>query len=736
MTSTTTRGRALAIAGLLAFLAPSSALAQLNKDQEACLNALNKDAAKLAAVRGKVSGACLKAAGKGKLPTGQSADQCLVADAKGLIAKATSKLDADFTAKCGTLPSFGVPGGTTAGIIAGAAVDQSLNLLADVFGDSLTTGAIDCAGDKTGCGCQQAVDKGYEKIAAASFKQFVKCKKATLKDGATAASALEDCVDNTGTAGSIAADGKQKIAKAIAKLTDAVGKKCGGVSTAETLPGLCAGTSAAMLPTCVAQRVACRICLTINGTDNLAVDCDSFDDGQLNLSCPYETFNLRSLAQPAHSPGSPGVTVSDANLITQFGSADISLNNARFTRFRLSPIATQPDAILVLVPGFEGGANDFKIFAENLIPKVFLETGKVLEVWAYDRRSNQLEDTVGLDIAEAHQDPFIALDWLFGTELSLPLDATLVAGPNRRAVFYDAHVDTAFIANWTPLVFSQDIDAIVEKARTVAKNANVFLGGHSAGTGFTARYASTDFNLTGMGPAQPGYAKLRGLVLLEGGGGSTGGAPLTADTLDRIEAAFDGGLYGAVRDNAGRCVDGTTACTQANEATTCIGQMPPKCTLPTNAYSLVPGVLNPRIFAQAEIGAIQSITDLNTGQVLTEVDQGSPGNNAGAKVPDLAPLAFIGPATVEGGFGTFLDKDGVIASSVAPFVAMSVGEVGPTSCTDRSLRRRALVRRRRRCPEGIGEPTRRSRGSIASSARSTRGTPTSAIGIIPAAGSR
>lgn len=443
------------------------------------------------------------------------------------------------------------------------------------------------------------------------------------------------------------------------------------------LPGLCAGTSAATLGTCVAERVACRVCLAINASDNLNVDCDAFDDGQTNLSCPDETFNLRSIAQPAHSPGSPGVTVSTASLIAEFGGTDINLNNARYTRFRLSPIATQPDAILILVPGFEGGANNFRIFAENLIPYVFAQSGKVLEVWAYDRRTNQLEDTAGLDIAEAHSDPLVALDWLFGGELSLPLDADLVAGPNRRAVFHDAHADTAFIANWTPLMFSQDIDAIVEKARTVAKHQNVFLGGHSAGTGFTARYASTDFNLTGAGPAQPGYAKLRGLVLLEGAGGNTSGAPLTTDTLDRIEAAFDGGLFGAVRDNAGRCVDGTTACTLANEATACSGQTPPKCTLATTSYSVVAGLLNPRIFAQAEIGAIQGISDPNTGQVLTGVDQGSPGNNALAKVPDLASLSFIGPSTVEGGFGTFLDKDGVIATSVAPFVAMSVGEPGP-----------------------------------------------------------
>ena len=242
-------------------------------------------------------------------------------------------------------------------------------------------------------------------------------------------------------------------------------------------------------------------------------------------------------------------------------------------------------------------------------------------------------------------------------------------------MFYNTQADIAFIANWTPLVFSRDIDAIVEKARTVAKNDNVFLGGHSAGTGFAARYAATDFNLTGTGPAEPGYAKLRGLVLLEGGGGTTAGAPLTNDTLDRIEAKFDGGLFGAVRDNAGRCVDGTTACTIATEATDCAGQTPPKCTPPTTAYSVV-GLLNPRILAAVEPAAIQGISDPDTGQIILQVDQGSAGNNAIAKVPDLATLAVLPQATVYGGIGSFIDDDGLVAR-LAFFVATSVGAPGP-----------------------------------------------------------
>lgn len=239
-----------------------------------------------------------------------------------------------------------------------------------------------------------------------------------------------------------------------------------------------------------------------------------------------ETLTMPSDAAPAETPGSDGV---DPNaypqLVTQFGGTDFSLNNVTYTRYFVSPLlGSVPDAVLILVPGFEGGALTFKILAENAVSRA-LENGMRLEVWAYDRRGHQLEDLVGQDIAEAALDPQIALDWYFGEALGLPLHPELAAGPNRRAIVHGAQADTAFIANWTELVFSRDLDVLVEAARSVARSQNVYLGGHSAGTGFTARYAATDFNLAGIGAPEPGYAKLRGLVLLEGGAGASRARP-------------------------------------------------------------------------------------------------------------------------------------------------------------------------------------------------------------------
>lgn len=394
-----------------------------------------------------------------------------------------------------------------------------------------------------------------------------------------------------------------------------------------------------------------------------------------SVAVTTNTTDIPSSAQAPNTPGSPGVTVTNPNLITQFGAGPFSLNNARYTRFRFEPGLVTPHAILILVPGFEGGANTFKILAENLVARELADHGLAVEVWAHDRRTNQLEDTAGLEIAESLTDATVALDWLFGAELGLSLHPALASGPNRRAVFYNAQSDVPFLANWTNLVFSRDIDAIVEAARGASRD-NVFLGGHSAGTGFAARYASTDFNLSGSGPADPGYAKLRGLVLLEGGGGSTAGTALTEDTLDRIEAKFDGGLFGAVRDNLPRCVDGDTACTIGNEATDCAAFSNTKCTLPTTAFS-TSSLLNPRIFAAVEPAAIQGITDPDSGQIILQVDQGSAGNDAITKVPDLTPLSILPQSTVMGGIGSFLDDDGLVAS-LASFVATSLGAPGAT----------------------------------------------------------
>ncbi|MBW1906008.1 MAG: hypothetical protein JRJ24_11995, partial [Deltaproteobacteria bacterium] len=211
--------------------------------------------------------------------------------------------------------------------------------------------------------------------------------------------------------------------------------------------------------------------------------------------------------------------------------------------------------------------------------------------------------------------------------------------------------------------------------RSTARNANVFLGGHSAGTGFTARYAATDFNLDGGDP-DPGYAKLRGLVMLEGGGGSLPSESPSEDELDRIEARFDGGLYGAVRSQEPRCMDGETTCTVETEDLDCAAFENTSCTEPVDAYSVVAGLLSPQLLAVSEVAALEGDLQGDTGISILQADQnGIEGNNAVSKVPELAALTLLlgtASATSVALIGLFLDDDGA-AAAAASFVATSLG---------------------------------------------------------------
>ena len=89
--------------------------------------------------------------------------------------------------------------------------------------------------------------------------------------------------------------------------------------------------------------------------------CDGTSDsacpGMCDDDCrcpPATTFDIESQAHPPNTPGSPGVSVTNANLLTQFGKRH-SLNKATYTRFRLDDFRRfdaargsreKPDAIL------------------------------------------------------------------------------------------------------------------------------------------------------------------------------------------------------------------------------------------------------------------------------------------------------------------------------------------------------------------------------------------------------
>ncbi len=551
-------------------------------------------------------------------------------------------------------------------------------------------------------GCQKAIEKNNQKKLKLQQKGVHSCADSLLGcqlkldrleiayiDGpACMASVSSKCEVKLG-----------KIAAAAAKRDAKVADKCGGVAVGDALSALgfvatcstaatiseiaaCAdvGSDAAVEQAMgLAEPRTCRlytdsgrisefseVCLPFCGNGILEAG-EACDDGNIDdvdactTTCvvgPTAVVEV-DLASPAAPAGSPDGTLATAvpagsSLAVQFGSTTFDLNNSTYWRFH-APGAGDPDAVLILVPGFVGGANSFKYLAENLIVRAQASAGMVLEVWAYDRRTNQLEDDAGVVLAEAERDPLLGLDWYFGGELGFALDPRL----SRRAVFHDG-ADVAFLANWTFNMFARDIDVIVDAAHALPSAPAVFLGGHSLGTTFAARYAATDFD-TGAG-VSAGHSKLSGLVLFEGGGDSIEATPVSDDDLDLIIARADGGLLAAVANSDARCVDGTP-CPGGDADCAGIalpaGALTNKCVEPVEAYtgadlSAAFVLVTPQVQAVGDVAAIQGVLDPD-GLSLIQTDFGS-----GAPVDivtGLGALSVLPPATTGAAIGFFLDDD-------------------------------------------------------------------------------
>jgi hypothetical protein len=272
--STNYRLASAAAAALFAVMVSSAAFGQAqNKDQQKCINKLNKDTCKVAAAQGKENSGCVKSAGKGAV-----SPACLLLDSKGKVGKKTSKTTADETkGVCLTTnaPSFGY---TPAASANKPPVNEEVNLFRDVYGQTDPNGVISTV--KATNKCQAAMTKDLEKLIATKWKQYLSCKKNALKNGAINIAALLACLQ--GDPNSVAADPKGKILKAAGKIGSDFTKKCTGVDTNVAFPGKCAGLTGAALQNCLDRLAECRLCLAVDAIDNMNFDCDLFDDGDPN----------------------------------------------------------------------------------------------------------------------------------------------------------------------------------------------------------------------------------------------------------------------------------------------------------------------------------------------------------------------------------------------------------------------------------------------------------------------
>lgn len=321
------------IAGMcLALLFPGVANAQLSKEDQKCVNSMNKGLAKVAATQGKENVACIKNAGKDKLPPGQTIEQCLLADPKNKVSDSINKIK---VGDCGGPPAFPDIERNAANIGA-LAIAKEVALIHAVFGTDLDAAGliVSATNDKDGAKCQSAVIKALEKCQATKLKEFGACKKNALKvkkeplpNGSQNADELQDACMADATTGAIP-DGKGKIAKKCGTgISDTLSKKCGAGNVGDLIPG-CDPVTAA----CLDALVECEVCRALNALDGLSRLCDDFDNGVLDGTCP-ECGNevvepgLGEVCDPPESAcGGGGVCSSDCTSCDVFGPITVDTN--------------------------------------------------------------------------------------------------------------------------------------------------------------------------------------------------------------------------------------------------------------------------------------------------------------------------------------------------------------------------------------------------------------------------
>lgn len=182
--------------------------------------------------------------------------------------------------------------------------------------------------------------------------------------------------------------------------------------------------------------------------------------------------------------------------------------------------------VLVLVPGTSASAAYFAPLARHVVSRA-----KGWQVWAVERRENQLEDHSVLDRAKLGE---ASPDEVFDYYLGWLADSSIT---KHFELIPDA--DVTYAREWGMRVAVEDLRRVVADARTRA--SHVVLGGHSLGGSITAAYATWDFD------GAIGAADLDGLVFIDGGSSPT---PVSAadarESLDALNAGSPWLSFGGI----------------------------------------------------------------------------------------------------------------------------------------------------------------------------------------------
>ena len=192
-----------------------------------------------------------------------------------------------------------------------------------------------------------------------------------------------------------------------------------------------------------------------------------------------------------------------------------ALDYIPYQRYAVSgTVSAQANAVVVALSGLHAGNNGFDYYAKQLVSLAKADKGMNVEVWALDRRVNNLEDMTGLNEAErlGHAgDLQGAVNALNGYYYG----GTSINGQTFRGFITDE--GAPYLSEFGLKVAMEDIYTLIKTAfpdQNVRKR-RVFVAGDSLGAVMTADFACWDFDGNPATTADIGYNNIAGVIALD-----------------------------------------------------------------------------------------------------------------------------------------------------------------------------------------------------------------------------
>ncbi len=182
------------------------------------------------------------------------------------------------------------------------------------------------------------------------------------------------------------------------------------------------------------------------------------------------------------------------------------LHAYRFRRAGGPASPSDADAVFVAMPGVLAGASSIEMHALSVVQQA-ADAGRSVEVWTIDRRSNCVEDRIGLDAAASAGDATVALDYYLNR---MPVGGRAFEG-------FRTSRQLPFLAGF-------DLKQTLEDYRTVITTAvpdpavrqrKLFCGGHSLGGLLTGLLFAWDFDGNARTTDDAGYKLCAGSIALD-----------------------------------------------------------------------------------------------------------------------------------------------------------------------------------------------------------------------------